>query len=95
MIEVRDEKIEHTRSLDVPEGQEVSYAEPTVNVGDAIGRSDLMYEEGNEAEWAEAQKYLRKKGLITLEGSPDQDGLYSSMQFTGPEAVDLGMDLLG
>lgn len=91
MIEVRDEEME--RRLDVPEDQQVSYAEPTVSVGDAIERSGLSYEvgeEGNEAQWAAAQQYLHENGLIRLEGGQDQDGLYSSMQFRGTQAVDIG-----
>ena len=87
--------MEHRKSTDIPEGQEVSYLEPAVNMEDAIERSDLKYEEGNEAEWTEAQQYLSKKGLVTLKGSSDQDGLHSTMQFVSPDAVDLGKQLLG
>ena len=95
MVDVREEKMEHSKSLDVPEDQDVSYVEPTIKIGDAIERSDLTYEEGNEAEWAAAQKYLHRNGLIIVEGGPDQDGLYSSMRFTGSEAVNRGKNLLG
>lgn len=94
MIDVREQKMEHARSLDVPEGQEVSYAEPSINVGDAIDRSDLSYKEGNEAEWAAAQQYLHESGLISLEGGSDQDGLYSSMKFIHERAVDRAKDRL-
>jgi len=93
MIEVRDEEMERRKSLDVPEDQQVSYAEPTVSVGDAIERSSLSYEvgeEGNEAQWAAAQQYLHENGLIRLEGGQDRDGLYSYMQFRGTKAVGIG-----
>ena len=95
LIAEREEMMEHRKSTDIPEGQEVSYLEPAVNMEDAIERSDLKYEEGNEAEWTEAQQYLSKKGLVTLKGSSDQDGLHSTMQFVSPDAVDLGKQLLG
>lgn len=87
--------MQRRKDLDVPEGQEeVSYAEPTVGVGEAIEQSDMKYEEGNEGEWVEAQTYLRDKGLITLQGNSDQDGLFSSMQFANSKAVDLAKQAL-
>lgn len=94
MINVREQKMEHAKSLDVPEGQEISYVEPTINVGDAIDRSDLSYEEGNEAKWAQAQHYLRDHSFISLEGGSDQDGLYSQMKFINEQSVDRAKDLL-
>lgn len=94
MVELRDEEMQRRKDLDVPEGQEVSYVEPTVEVGDAIEQSDLIYEEGNEDEWVEAQTYLHDKDLITVQGNSDQDGLYSSMQFADSNAVDLAKEIL-
>ena len=94
MIDEREKKMEHAKNLDVPESQEVSYAEPTINVGDAIERSDLSYEDGKEAKWAEAQKYLVENNLISIGGRSDQDDLYSQMQFINEQALDRAKSLL-